>query len=171
MVLWLITTLMRKQLSGFIFNMSAGQPPNFLLDSVTVLLPFFLWCVSNWCLTTLMDGEGRMKDIIASMGYAVTPLVFGNILVMILSNGLVIKESMYLSVIDGFFTLWTGFLILAATLVIHNYTLSKTVLTCVLTVVVMAAIIFLMLLVFSLSQEIVGFISSIVKEISYRNAS
>ena len=169
LLVWLVTQLMRNQLAGFIFNPRYGQPPNFLLDSLTVLIPFFLWCISNWCLTTLMDGEGRMRDIVAATAYSVCPLIFGNVLVIILSNVLTVKESMYISVIDALFMVWAVLLIVIGTLTIHNYTLLKTIITCIFTIVVMAAIIFLLLLLFTLSQEIMGFIGSIIKEISYRN--
>ncbi|MGN1095358.1 MAG: YIP1 family protein, partial [Eubacteriales bacterium] len=41
---------------------------------LTIIVPLMLWCVSNWCLTTLFDGEGNFKDIFISSSYSLFPL-------------------------------------------------------------------------------------------------
>ncbi len=40
----------------------------------TVVL-FIIWCIANWCLTTLMDGKGKFNHIYMATAYAFTPYV------------------------------------------------------------------------------------------------
>lgn len=46
---------------------------------MSVALPVALWVLANWCLTTLFDGEGTLKDVYIATCYALTPLpLFGH---------------------------------------------------------------------------------------------
>ena len=75
-----LTALLRQQFSEYLFNPYADKGQNVLAVIVLAVGPYLLWCVSNWCLTSLMDGEGSMKDMIIATGYALLPLIFANLL-------------------------------------------------------------------------------------------
>ena len=53
-----VTFILRRQLTGFILNEVKLRELNIIVEILSISLPFFLWCVANWCVTTLMDGEG-----------------------------------------------------------------------------------------------------------------
>ena len=167
-ILYSFSSIVKKYLSGFIFN-SEETVPNLLVDLIQIVLPIFLWCVSNWCVTTLMAGEGRMRDIVSVTCYALAPMIVGNFLYTVLSNVLTKNESAFLLVIQIAFTVWSGMLIVFGILVAHQYTLSKTVIACLLTIIAMAILIFIILLIFSLTQEIIGLVESMIKELAYRS--
>ena len=59
--------------AGFIVNDIDPREVNSITELITVLFFFFLICVSNWSITCLMDGKGRMKDIIIAVGYSTLP--------------------------------------------------------------------------------------------------
>lgn len=165
---YIFTQIFREHFAGYIFNTSYPNVVNTFFIITRILVLFLLWCISNWCLTTLMDGEGSLKNIITVIGYCLTPLVFSNILVTFLSNFLTIKESMLITYIDTVVLLWTGFLILFATIVVHQYTLFKTIITSLLTVIVMMILVFIVLLCVSLVQQFFSFFDSVYKEFIYR---
>ena len=79
-----------------------------------------------------------------------------------------IKEAMFITYIDGITLLWTGMLLLFATVVVHQYSLAKTVVTSALTIVVMMILVFIGLLCISLVQQLVAFFDSIYKELVFR---
>ncbi|MFC5529403.1 Yip1 family protein [Cohnella yongneupensis] len=169
MLLLLTTaTILLRQYAGFVVNFNFPLDLNSINELQDIVLPFFLWCIANWSLTTLMDGEGKFKEIVITTGYAILPLVlmrFGNILI---SNVITLRESAVYYMIDSFSTLWFVWLLFIGTMIVHQYTVLKTLFTMMLTLCVMGIIIFLILLIFSLLQEMVGFILSIYNEISYR---
>ena len=73
-VLTIFMLVVQKQNTAFLFNMNRLETIDVMVDIVSVGLLCILWCVSNWCLTSLMDGEGKMRDIIIFTGYSLIPL-------------------------------------------------------------------------------------------------
>lgn len=168
LLIFLITEVIREQYSGYIFNYNYPAPVNSFLVISRVLVMFFLWGLSNWCLTTLMDGEGNLYNIFTAVGYCLVPMIGANILVTVLSNFLTVEENMFLVYIDSFTLIWSGLLLLAASIVVHQYTLLKTIVTSLMTVGVMMIFVFIGLLCISLVQQLTLFIDSVYRELAYR---
>ena len=59
---------------GYLLNPQGGYATIFSVI-LGVAAPFALWTISNWCLTTLFDGEGSYKDIFIATCYSLMPLV------------------------------------------------------------------------------------------------
>ena len=156
-----------KQTTGFLFNTVRLKDVNVVVDVLTVTMIYVLWCVANWCLTSLMDGEGTMKDIFIAMGYALIPLILVRIPMIILSLGITAEEGTFYYVLDVFSYIWTGILVFFGTMITHQYSFRKTVLTCILTVVGMGIIMFIGLLFFNVIQQIITFFTTIYKELRF----
>lgn len=165
---YVLTAILREQFTGYIFNSNYPNMANVFKIILQSVILFFLWCLSNWCLTTLMDGEGNLRDITTAVGYSLVPIIFGNILITVISNGMTIEEEMFITYIDSIAVLWTGMLLVFGTLVVHQYSLLKTIFTSILTIVVMMILVFIGLLCISLIQQLIDFFDSIYKEIVYR---
>ncbi|MBO4383193.1 MAG: YIP1 family protein [Clostridia bacterium] len=164
-----VQQIFKTQFTGFIYNPEYdGVSLNVLKEIAIVLGTFLLWCVANWSLTTLMNGEGSFKDIVMASAYAMAPFFIIGFPLIFLSN---IMSEDY----ESFYYLllyisigWSALLMVSSVLVIHQYTLGKTILTTVFIVVAMAVIIFLLLLFFNLISQMVGFITGLYWEISLR---
>lgn len=139
-----------------------------LMMIVSILLPVFLWVIANWCLTTLFDGEGSMRDIYIATCYSLFPLPAFFVITTLLSNVVTLNEASILSLAMGVAYAWVGFLLFFGMMVIHDYSLFKNLLTTLASIVGMAFIMFIAVLFSSLLGKIVSFIYSIVIELSYR---
>ena len=64
--------------------------------------------------------------------------------------------------------IWVGFLIFFGTMVTHDYSLGKNLITIVGTIIAMAFIVFLVLLFSMLLTKLVGLVTNIITEIQYR---
>ena len=64
--------------------------------------------------------------------------------------------------------IWTAFLLISWTLEIHQYTMFKTVMTILFTIIGIAIVIFLGLLLFTLMDQMWTFVSNLAEEISLR---
>ena len=168
LALCVLSQILRGQLTGYMFNEYYPESVNALLVTAQVLALFFLWCLANWCLTTLMEGEGSLHHIMVAVGYCLPPVILANVVNCILSNLISQDEEAFLHYIDGMALLWFGFLLLAATVVVQQYSLMKTVGTSILTVCVMLIFVFIGLLCVSLVQQVVSFVNSVYSEIVYR---
>ena len=141
---------------------------NVFMSIASVLLPILLWVVANWCLTTLFDGEGSMKDIYVSTCYALFPLPAFLVLTTLLSNIVTLNEASLLTLAMGVAYFWVGYLLFFGMMVIHDFTLFKNIAMVLFTVVGMAFIMFIGVLFSSLVGKIISFIAGIVSELSYR---
>ncbi len=160
--------VLKRQHTGFIMNFNNPNTLNSLNELLYIILPFFLFCIANWSLTTLMDGEGKFKEIIMAAGYALVPMVVVNVFTTAASRVLNWEESSFLHLLDSTAFLCFLALLFIGTMTVHQYTIGKTVFTIFLTLVVIGIIIFLGMLFFSLIQQMVAFVMTIYQEITLR---
>ena len=133
-----------------------------------VLVPLFLFVLANWCLTTLFEGEGSFKDIFVACSYSLLPIPMLVVPVTIYSNFCISTEVDIIGFISGFAFIWLGILIFFGTMVTHDYSMGKNVITVLGTVVGMVFIMFLAVLFTTLVGKIVSLVTNIVTEIQYR---
>ncbi|MFC5651910.1 Yip1 family protein [Paenibacillus solisilvae] len=162
-----IVQILRSQYVGFLYNFNNPQYLNSINEFKYIVLPFFLWCISNWSLTVLMDGEGKFKEILTATGYAVLPLIVVYVPTMIMSHFITMEEGAFYYFFNSAAVVWAAWLLFVGMMTIHQYTPLMTVVTMGLTVIVMGIIIFLGLLTFSLIQQIQFFFETIYREIVF----
>ena len=152
---------------GYIMN-PTGSYSTIVATATGVLVPLFLWVISNWCLTTLFDGEGSFKDIFIATTYALAPLPIIMVPVTIASNFVLENEVGILTLFSTAAFIWAGILIFFGTMVTHDYTMGKNVITTLGTIVGMVCIMFISLLFSTLLGKLVSFVTNIVTELQYR---
>lgn len=167
-LLTVVTLAVEKLNTAFLFNPNRLSETNVLVDIITVALVFALWCVANWCTTSLMDGKGKMKDIVTAIGYALFPIVLLRLPMVLISHAITLEEGAFYYIIGFLAYAWTAALIFIGTMMTHEYTLGKTIVTCIITVIGMGIILFIGLLFFHVISEIIVFVSTVYKEIRFR---
>lgn len=166
--LTVLMLVVRKQGTAFLFNMNRLENVDMMVDIVTVGLLFLLWCVSNWCLTSLMDGEGKMRDIAIFTGYSLLPLLLIQFPLVLVSHVITAEEGTFYYVFSVISCIWTVALLILGMMITHQYSMKKTLATTVLTLVGMAILLFIGLLFFSVIQQFLTFVVTAYKEIRYR---
>jgi hypothetical protein len=154
--------------TGFIFNNINPSQFRIFRSIILSVLPYVVFIVANWSITSLMDGKGKFKEIYLVIGYTFFPYITLRIISIFMSN--------FYSVDEGFFyygTISFGlglslYLIFMGIRSIHEYSVFKTVVTILLTFLSMTVIIFMGLLAINLAQQIILFIQTIIKEITLR---
>lgn len=153
--------------SGYLVN-PQGYYSGFAWSAMGVIVPFLLWVVGNWCLTTLFDGEGNFKDIFVATAYALVPIPLALIPTTLFSNIALKQELDIISFINTVALIWAFLLIFVGMMVTHDYTIGKNFITTIGTIVAMAFIMFVAILFTTLVGKIVSFITNIFVEINYR---
>ena len=149
---------------GYIFQPRENYD-TILFQVVAVLVPVLLWVISNWCLTTLFDGEGNLKDVYISTCYSLAPLPLFVIASTILTNVLTVSESQMVSLLVSIGYVWVAFLLFFGTLVTHGYSIGKNVITIIGTILAMVVIMFVAILFSSLVIKMITFVISLFTEI------
>ena len=152
---------------GYILN-PKGNYSSLFAVILSIGVPLALWVIGNWCLTTLFDGEGSLKDIFIASCYALVPMVMFFIPTTIASNFVLASEANVLSVLNAVAFVWAGFLLFFGMMVTHDYTIGKNLLTTIGTIVAMVCIMFIALLFSSLFGKMVSFVTNIITEIQFR---
>jgi len=165
-----IVEVLRLTLTNFQFVRINMENFNAIIVFLRILLPIFLWTIANWSLTTLMDGKGRMGDIYMAVAYALVPSVIINVIMIILSQGITFEEGAVYWVLAGFSVLWTGILILSGMMMIHDYSMGKTILSSFLTVIGMGIMVFIFVVFFSLISDTFAYFLSLYRELLFRFA-
>ncbi len=149
--------------TGFIFNTTDLE--KYSIFSVLYLVAAVaLWTICQWCVTTLMNGEGRLKDIYTATCYAATPYALVNVFAILLSRVLLINEGDFYHVLVTLAMLWMVFLLVCSVKQTHNFTMGKTLVAILITVIVILLILFIGMLVLALSQQLVDFIGDLISE-------
>lgn len=165
-VLLAVVTVLRLQWTGYILNSHDVLETNLLYAVLGVVLPVLIWVLSNWGITTLVDGEGSFRDIYVTTAYALTPYILISLILVAVSQVLILEEASLFYLLEAVALLWTGLLLLIGMMTIHQFSMGKTLLTVLIALVGMVVILFVCLLFFALIQQVVNFIILIVYEVT-----
>lgn len=168
LAIYCILVVISNQTTGFLFNYSRPEERNILVEIISIVLPIMMWTVLNWALSTLLDGKGTMKQIWISTIYGMTPMIISIIPGIIISHVLTLEESMFYTVFTNGMFYWSLILILLGNMVIHDYTLGKTFLIALFTLIGFVAVVLIFIIFLSTFQQLIIFINTIYAEFKYR---
>jgi hypothetical protein len=163
-----LVEILRLTLTNFQFITVNMEYFNALTVAFRVVMPLLLWTVSNWSLTTLMDGKGRLGDIYMATSYALTPYVIINAVMVVISQLITYEEGAVYYVMVSFSAVWSGLLVLAGMMMIHDYSAAKTIGSSLLAIAGMGVMVFVFVVFFSLISDAVAYFVSLYKEILFR---
>ena len=168
MTLWIFTYVFEALATGFLFSASSVTVPDvggIIRDCVLIVI---LITAGNWCVTTLMGGEGSYKDIIMAFGYATIPLTLIKLPLCIATNFLTYSEMGYVTLLEAFAMIWFILLLFFGMQTIHQYSLGKSVGTALLTCFAVVIMIFVAMVFLNLIIKMAAFITAVYKEIMLR---
>ena len=153
--------------SAYLFG-GGAEKVNVAGPMISVLVLVALWVIANWCLTTLFDGEGSLKDIFIATTYALLPIPLVMIPATIATHFCSLAEAEFITLALGVAYVWTGMLIVFGSMTTHGYSMGRNIAICFFTIVGMVFITFLAVLFWNLITRMISFVSDIITEISYR---
>lgn len=168
LALYILCQVLSRQLTAYLFNYNDVLDLNILLVVAQNVITFLLFCVSNWCLTTLFDGEGSFRDICIFTAYALTPMILIEYPMILVSHALALRESAFYTFFLALGMAWTGLLLITGTMVTHQYEFGKTLLIMLFILLGMGLMLFIGLLFFNLIGQMSGFAVNIYKELIFR---
>ena len=168
MLLLFIVDSLRYTSLGFPFNLNQPEEYNAAMQFAVSVLLIILWCICNWATCTLLDGEGKFREIWIVSFYAMTPRLAIGLPLLALSHALVLEEQVFLVLFDALIIGWSIVLLLIGMATVHQFTFKRTVLSSMLTALAIAAVIFLVVLFTSMFQQLWSFVRSVSNELAAR---
>lgn len=157
-----------ERLVPYLFGSKNLPQTNTLISTLSLVIIFMLWIVSSWCLTTLFDGKGKIKDIYIYSCYCLTPYVIFSLPILLLGQFLTLEMAALYSSLQIIVIAYCLLLLLAGTIQTHQFTLGRTALMLIASVLGVILMMFLIILCSGLIQNIVDFIVQAIKEIGLR---
>lgn len=164
-VLYYVTAVLSDTCGGFAFTYFDSSSYNSWFVALRTSGLILLFIVSFWCVSTLFGGLGKLKDIFIVTSYSCVPIVFGNIVSMVLTNILVPNELGFLNVFIAVMAIYTGILLMFGLIIINDFEFGKFFGVTVLAVIAMVIILFLVIVIIMLLQLLWGFIGTVASEI------
>ena len=150
---------------GFLFTVYDAENFNSIWLFVKTAGLVVLWIIANWMVCTLLGGRGRMKEIAIVTCYSLLPLIIERILRLFLTNVLLPTEASFLTILEAIAVIYFLFLMIVGLLKIHDFGMGRLLGTSFLSVLGVAAIVFLAITIIILIQQFGGFIVTVVSEI------
>lgn len=166
--IFFLMAVINRQYTGFIFNPFRQDRINIIsLFSSTVGI-FFFWVLSNWMMTTLMDGEGKFDEVWVFSAYSLLPYIICTAIAVIMSQLMIADEAMFINFVRGIGTLWSALCLFNATKAVHQFSAGKTVGAMIISAIGVGIILFIIVLMLTLFGQLIDFIVNIYGEILLR---
>ncbi len=155
--------------TGFIFNHNRLERLNvFLLLGVTAG-SFLLVYAANLAVCSLMGAcEGKAPELFVVLSHALLPAILAQLLVVIFSNFVTLQMQVFLRMLSVIGIGWSGVLLFMGTFQVNRITVRQTLLNLLLTALVVLIIAVLLVLGYSLYQQISVFFVTLYNEIMFR---
>ena len=168
--IWVIVVrVLSLYITGYTFNpnlsLTAIRPEN---EIVITLLAFIIWNAANYLISTISDGEGRVRDVIIGSAYSLFPYVVFALPIALISNVLTLNEVfLYTSALNIMY-FWVGMMLFFMVKEIHNYGFKETIRNILLTIFTMAMFLLTGYILYILFTQLFDFITEIIQEVGLR---
>lgn len=163
--LFYVTAVLQVLAGGFMFTQYDPATFNALWVLVRSAGLVVLFVISNWMICTLMHGKGTLREIIVVTGYSLSPVIIERFVHILLTNVLLPTEAMFLSGLSAIGIGFSLFLLIVGLMKIHDYEMPRLIGTSLLSVGWMAVLVFLIVLVSMLVQQLGGFVVTVFLEL------
>ena len=167
-VLFYISEVAKNDFGGFLFTSTSATNFNSIVILVRTAGAVLIWTVVNWMVSTLFGGLGKVREIFIVTTYSLTPMIIANVIYMICSNFMLGTEGAFLSVLMIVAEIYTVMLLCVGTMVTHDFSFGKFVVTALLSLLGLLLVVFLIAATIILVQQLYSFFSTIFYEIIYR---
>lgn len=169
--LWVIAVHVSSlYLMGFPFNPYAYPGQIRVENEIALLVALFgLWNAANYLVSTISDGEGRVRDVVIGSAYSLVPYALFMPVVIAASNVLTLNEVFLVSFSQQVILAWTGLMLFIMVREIHNYTISETTSNVLKTLFTMAMLALTAYILSLLFGQLFDFVNAVWQEIGLRS--
>lgn len=168
LLLWFFVSTIERQGTGFIFNLNRPEDLNLWLMAAKTFGIFVLFTACSWAVGSLNQGEGTFARIVNTCACAVVPYILAVLFKTVASNFIVYEEGALFDAVVIVALLYAVFMLFSAVMTAHQYSAGKTVVSLLLTLFAIVVVLFVLVLIFSLMQQLGIFVMTVYNEIMFR---
>ena len=166
--LFFITSVISTVYTDFRFTSFDAVTYNPIYPFLTTVGLIFLWSGANWAVSVLQQGKGRYQEVFIVTAYAVLPMIVYYLAATGLSYVITSSSDVLLKGLRILALILTGIILTVGTMVIHEFSFPRFLLTAILTVLAMILIVFVIFMIGMLLSQLWQFMITVIMEVSYR---
>jgi hypothetical protein len=164
-----IVRILSLYLTGFVFNPYAAAWQVYVeMEVAYTVEPLLLWNVANYLVSTIRDGEGRLRHVVIGSAYSLFPYVLFALPIALVSNVLTSNETFIYTFSNQLVLFWVVVMLIIMVKEIHNYTVSETVRNILGTLFTMAMFLLTAYILNVLFNQLYEFILAVIQEVGLR---
>lgn len=168
MLIYIATYFLSIVCTGFIFSDYIKlEWVEWDYEFLLCVLPWLVVAITNYGVTTIMYGEGRLRDVIIGGAYCHVPLILTQLPLAIISRVLTLQEKPIFDLIGYAAFGWVVILVYFCIKGVHGFNPLKALVVFFLTAVGVAIVAGLYMIVSGLASQVVDFVVQFAKELSY----
>lgn len=152
---------------GFIFNFVDSRNVSYFYIIGIFLLPCGLFVAANYMVSSINEGEGRIRDVYIATAYSLTPFIIFMPFVIALSYIVTLNEAFIISFSSAIIWVWCAVILLLGLKEIHNYEIKDVIKNILLTLFLIFVGIIIFSIVYMLWDQLIEFLYSFLKEVAY----
>lgn len=167
MLVLLIMTVIFFNVRSFIFTplMYELIDINYLSIIIGISLLLFLFVIANSLVSSIMEGEGSLKNIFKVTVLSTTPFIFYGIFLAIITNVLTLNESFVYTTGINIIVVWMIINLFISLMELHNFGIMKTLKNIFITIAIMLIIVVIIFVIGLLLFEEVNFVLDLIMEV------
>ena len=141
------------------------QDANIIFEAVKLFIIPVTWIPASFMVTSISDGESKMKEIFFTTAIGYVPYIVINLPLMFLSNVLSKTQASWYGVFSAACFIWMFIILFLSLWVLNGYSFGKTIKSVIIIVFVIIMIWIVVLLCYVLVARMIQFIASVYEEL------
>lgn len=171
LILYLLTVVVNYAyifIVHFPLSQKKGIDANIGLELAMVVVPLITWTIASYAITSIINGESHFTELFTAYSYALVPYIILTPVLGTISNLLSFEQLGVYYFFKYISLLWVLVLLFVALKYLNDYTFGQTVGITVLSIIMMVVIWAVVLLLASLTLQLLTFFADLYKEFIYK---
>ena len=168
LIAFILQSIIKYTYTGKQFKFYDITEINIISTAIYTVGALLVVCASNWAFSVLIEGKATFREIWILFLYSLVPYIIANYIYIILSNVVTESEGVFINVLVFLGGAMTLIMIINAFMAYHEFNFTTTLISWLLTLLGVAIILFLIILIISLFQQVASTISTIFYEAIFR---
>jgi hypothetical protein len=166
--LFYIARLVNLSITNYHFTTMEPDDVSLMVELARMVLPWFTWCVANYAITTISEGEAFFSQVLIGSAFALAPYILLSLPISVMSKVQTLDDNATYQGLRQIATWWTIWLQFQQIRILNDYQFKKALTVALVSLLGVGIIWGMSTLVYGLTDQLIKFVQEIVLELTVR---
>lgn len=156
--------------TGFIFNNGNARESSVFFIAAMFYIPCALWVIGNYLVSSINEGEGKLRSVYIGTAYAMAPYILIMPFVLLSTYILTLNEAFIIDFSWIFCIAWSGIILFTGVMEIHNYPVKEAIKNVLITLFFMIMAVIVAAILYLVWDQVIAFAKNVGGEVMYRGS-